>query len=96
MQQPLRQEDTASWIIQVWTAFIISMSAMSISIFNMPNNRPMDDWMKWQLTTTFLFAISSTFTLSKTIRDNHEATRLNARIDEARVEKILSEHHPLN
>jgi hypothetical protein len=44
---------------------------------------------------TTLFSVSSTFTLAKTIRDNHEATKLVARIDEARVEKILTEHHPL-
>jgi hypothetical protein len=41
------------------------------------------------------FSVSSSFTLAKTIRDNHEATTLTARIDEARVEKILADHHPL-
>jgi Uncharacterized protein conserved in bacteria len=41
------------------------------------------------------FSVGSSFTLAKTIRDNNEATTLTARIDEARVEKILAEHHPL-
>jgi hypothetical protein len=43
----------------------------------------------------FLYSLSSSFTLAKTIRDNQEAERLTARIDEARIEKILAEHHPL-
>lgn len=95
MQQPLKQKDTAAWIFQVWASFIISMGAMGASIFYLPSDRPIDNWMKWQLTTTFLFTVSSTFTLAKTVRDNHEAVKTMARIDEARVEKILSEHHPL-
>lgn len=96
MEQPLRQKDTSAWIIQVWAFFAVSIGAMVLSLVFLPTDRPIDNWMKGQLGITFLFSISSTFTLSKTIRDNHEATRLTARIDEARVEKILSEHHPLN
>jgi hypothetical protein len=33
--------------------------------------------------------------MAKTTRDIHEAKRLTARVDEARVEKLLNEHHPL-
>jgi hypothetical protein len=95
MQQPLRQKDTNAWILQVWASFLISMSAMGTSIVYLPSDRPIDSWMKGQLSITFLFAVSSSFTLAKTLRDNHEAGRLTSRIDEARVEKILSEHHPL-
>jgi hypothetical protein len=32
---------------------------------------------------------------SKTVRDQHEAKQVTARIDEAKVEKLLAEHHPL-
>jgi hypothetical protein len=95
MEQPLRQQDTHAWIIQVWAFFVIAVLAMGYSIISLPTDRPIDNWMKGQLGITFLFSVSSTFTLAKTIRDNHEATRLVARIDEARVEKILTEHHPL-
>jgi hypothetical protein len=41
------------------------------------------------------FTVGSTISMAKTTRDNHEAKRLTARVDEARVEKLLSEHHPL-
>ncbi len=42
-----------------------------------------------------LFALGSTASLSKTVRDLHEAKQVTARIDEAKVEKLLAEHHPL-
>jgi hypothetical protein len=38
------------------------------------------------------FSIGSSFTLSKTIRDMHETNKLAARIDEAKVERLLSQH----
>ncbi|MGK7891103.1 MAG: YiaA/YiaB family inner membrane protein [Leptolyngbyaceae cyanobacterium] len=95
MQQPVRQKDTSAWIIQVWLFFVVSILAMLLSILRLPTDRTIDSWMKGQLGISFFFSISSSFTLAKTIRDNHEASRLTARIDEARVEKILSEHHPL-
>ena len=92
MAESIRQKDTQAWVIQVWAAFTISLLAMAWSVISLPIDRPIDNWMKGQLATTFLFAISSTFTLSKTIRDNHEASKLVARIDEAKVEKILTEN----
>lgn len=95
MEQTVQQKDTQAWVIQVWAFFAIAMSAMTLSIIYLPTDRPIDNWMKGQLGITFLFSVSSTFTLAKTIRDNHEAGKLVARIDEARVEKILTEHHPL-
>lgn len=90
-----RQKDTNAWIVQVWAFFIIAMSATLVSILYLPSDRPINRWMKYQLSVSFLFSVSSTFTLAKTVRDNHEATKLTARIDEARVEKILATHHPL-
>ena len=90
-QAPNNQKDTTAWIIQVWLSFTLSLSATSIGIFYLP----VDGWVKGYMGMGLLFSIGSTFTLAKTTRDNHEAAKLTARIDEARVEKILTEHHPL-
>jgi hypothetical protein len=90
-QQTLRQKDTNAWIIQCWASFIISISATSIGIIYLP----VDIWVKSFVGMGLTFSVGSSFTLAKTVRDNNEATRLTARIDEARVEKILAEHHPL-
>ena len=42
-----------------------------------------------------LFTVGSSLSLAKTARDLHEGTRLAARIDEARVSKLIAEHDPL-
>jgi hypothetical protein len=38
-----------------------------------------------------VFLVGSTFTLAKTVRDNHEARRLRNRISQAKTDKILRE-----
>lgn len=39
-----------------------------------------------------LFSIGSCFTLSKTVRDNHEARKLINRVSEVKTERMLSEY----
>lgn len=85
------QKDTAAWILQVWASFMISVCSTGIGIIYLP----VDPWIKGFMGMGLTFTIGSTFTLAKTIRDNHEASRITARIDEAKVEKLLSEHHPI-
>jgi Uncharacterized protein conserved in bacteria len=91
MKPIIYQKDTTAWLAQVWISFIVSVSATTLSIIYLPT----DNWVKGYVGIGFLYSLSSSFTLAKTIRDNQEAERLTARIDEARVEKILAEHHPL-
>jgi len=93
MQTFIRQKDTSAWVIQVWAAFLIAISATTLSVLSLPLDRPIDNWMKGQIGVSFLFSLTSSFTLAKTIRDNHEVGRLSARVDEAKVEELLSEHH---
>ncbi len=91
MKPIIYQKDTTAWLAQVWISFIVSVGATTLSIIYLPT----DNWVKGYVGMGFLYSLSSSFTLAKTIRDNQEAERLTARIDEARVEKILAEHHPL-
>ncbi|MEZ2228758.1 MULTISPECIES: YiaA/YiaB family inner membrane protein [unclassified Microcoleus] len=90
-QQILRQKDTNAWILQCWISFILATSTTAVGIIYLP----VDVWVKSFVGMGLTFSVGSSFTLAKTIRDNNEATRLTARIDEARVEKILADHHPL-
>ena len=87
-----QQKDTAAWILQVWASFILATSSTAIGIFYLP----VDNWIKGFLGMGLTFSVGSTFTLAKTIRDNHEYQRITARLDEAKVEKLLAEHHPLD
>jgi hypothetical protein len=62
---PLRK-DTGAWIMQTWLAFLI---AVGISVFGVLTT-PGDIWTKGYLFMSLAFVLSSTFTLSKTLRDN--------------------------
>ena len=90
-KQILRQKDTNAWILQCWVSFIVAISATTVGIIYLQ----VDPWQKAFMGMGLTFSVGSSFTLAKTIRDNNEATTLTARIDEARVEKILAEYHPL-
>ena len=85
------QEHSSAWVFQTWVSFLLSTSAVTMGILFLPAN----GWMKGYLGVGFSFSIASTISLSKTIRDIDENKRLTARVDGARVEKLLSDHHPL-
>ena len=68
MRQTGLGKDTPAWIMQVWAAFVISTVGTGIGIFYLEGN----SWQKAFVGMGYVFSISSTFTLSKTIRDNHE------------------------
>ncbi|MBE8999164.1 hypothetical protein IQ274_13305 [Nostoc sp. LEGE 12447] len=92
MQTIGTQKDSPAWVIQTWAAFVISISMTSFGIVNLPVNV----WVKGFMGMGMAFSVGSTFTLAKTTRDLHENRRLTARLDEAKVEKLLSQHDPLN
>jgi hypothetical protein len=88
MQPNNSQRDSSAWIFQTWAAFALSISMTTIGIINLPVN----SWVKGFMGMGLTFSIGSSFTLSKTIRDMHETNKLAARIDEAKVERLLSQH----
>jgi hypothetical protein len=87
----LPQEHSAAWVFQTWVSFVLSVSAVTIGVIYLPVN----SWVKGYLGVGFAFSVASTISLSKTLRDIDESKRLTARVDGARVEKLLSDHHPL-
>ena len=82
---------SAAWVIQAWASFVISVAATGAGILYLP----VDGWVKSYMGMGLIFSVGSTLSLAKTVRDEHEGKRIAARIDEARVEKLLVEHHPL-
>jgi hypothetical protein len=63
------QVDTGSWVMTVWIAFAAAVALTSWGLFRM--NIPY--WQKGYMIVTWLFLVSSAFTLAKTLRDNHDA-----------------------
>lgn len=92
MSKQLKNQDHSSaWILQTWLSFVISISATAIGIIYLP----VDGWTKGFMGMGLIFSVGSTISLTKTQRDIYEGERLTSRVDEARIEKILSEHNAL-
>jgi hypothetical protein len=86
------RDHSTAWIVQTWISFIISISATSVGIINLP----VDNWVKSFMGMGLAFSVGSTISLTKTQRDLYENRKLISKIDEAKVEKILAEHNSLH
>ena len=84
---PTPSPNTGAWISFTYIQFAtaLGMSALGICFI------PVDLIIKGYLAMGLLFTVGATFTLAKTVRDEHEARRLANRLDEARAEKLLME-----
>ena len=90
-KKSIGQDHSSAWIIQTWLSFIISISATTMGILYLPVN----GWIKGFMGMGLTFTVGSTISLTKTQRDVYEREKLTSRIEEARVEKILTEHDSL-
>jgi hypothetical protein len=64
------QVDTPAWVMLVWIAFGGAIVLTGWGLWRMD----ISAWQKGYMALGWLFLVSSTFTLAKTIRDEHEAT----------------------
>ena len=81
---------SAAWVMQTYISFAVSLTALGIGIAYLP----VDDWMQAFLAVSALYAVTSAISLSKTLRDQHEARQVVARVDEAKLERLLTERDP--
>lgn len=78
-------KDTAAWRFQVVAAFALALMLTTGGVVYLP----VDNWIKGYLLMGLYFTVSSAFGLAKTLRDNHESSKLVAKISEAKTEKML-------
>jgi len=90
-QPDLAPAHSAAWVLQSWISFFAAVGAMALGIYCLPDG----GWVKGFLAMGLLFTVGASLSLAKTVRDLHESTRLTARIDEARVSKLIAEHDPM-
>ena len=90
-KKSLNQDHSSAWIAQTWISFVISISATALGIVYLP----VDGWTKGFMGMGLTFTVGSTISLTKTQRDIHEGKKLTSKIEEARVERILTEHNNL-
>ena len=66
--------DTQAWVFQSWAAFLLSAGVTFTGILWL---RPdATAWIQGYLAVSLFFCVNTSFTLSKTIRDNHEAEKV--------------------
>lgn len=80
--------NSAGWMFFVKTSFAVALLAMGLGIVFSPANL----MVKGYLSICALFLVSSTITLSKTMRDEHEGARIHNRISDARAQQLLKEY----
>ncbi len=83
------QLNSPEWVFFVKASFAISFGAMFIAIFFFAQ---VDLISKGFLAMGTLYLVASTFTLSKTIRDEFEGQKLINKLADARTEKLLKEY----
>ncbi|MDO9483106.1 MAG: YiaA/YiaB family inner membrane protein [Hydrogenophaga sp.] len=70
------QVDTSQWVMTVWIAFAAAVLLTGWGLWRMQ----IDVWQKYYMLVSWLFLVSSTFTLSKTVRDAQEADLMARRM----------------
>jgi hypothetical protein len=88
MNDTISTTNSTSWLFFVKLTFGISIAAMVAFIFFMSG----DLLTKGYLALNSLFIVSTTIMMSKTLRDEHENTKLANKISEAKTNKILKEY----
>lgn len=84
---PHASANTGGWVTYTYVSFVVALGMTGLGIWALPA----DLWVKGYFLMAAVFLCGSTFTLAKTVRDEHEAKRFANRIEEAKTEKLLME-----
>jgi len=87
---PPMTKTTAAFYAMAAISFGASLLALGLGIAYLP----VDRWVRAFLVVGALYAVTSTFTLAKVVRDQQEAAAVHARVDQARMERLLVEVDP--
>jgi len=85
-------KNTSAFYVQAGISFAVALLTMIFAIFYLP----VDPWIRAFLALGTMFLTTSSFTLAKCVRDAQEDSYVVARIDQARVDRILAEHDPFS
>ena len=80
--------NTKSFYTMAWISFVVSFGGGLVGIWFIEGSLP----VKGFLLMTFLFTVSSCFTLAKVVRDKHEENQMVNKVEKAKTEKLLNEY----
>ncbi|MBC7680294.1 MAG: hypothetical protein H7233_15085 [Pseudorhodobacter sp.] len=81
---------TAAFQAQAALSFGVSVVATGTGIAYLP----VGGWVRAFLAIGLLYVVTSCFTLAKTVRDAQETSTVLSRVDQARLDQLLSAHDP--
>jgi len=84
----MEYNNSKSFFTMAWISFAISFVGMAIGLIYLP----IELATKGFFAMTYLFSVSSCFTLAKVIRDKHEGEKFINKIENAKTEKFLNEN----
>ena len=76
---------SSAWVTFTYISFAGAAFMVGIGIFFLP----LDWWSRGYLAMGVIALVQSCVTMTKTIRDQHEAAKLLNRIEDARTERLL-------
>jgi hypothetical protein len=85
-----QSKQTNAFFAQAAISFGVATLGLVAGVYYLP----VGGWVRAFLAIGTLYAITSSFTLAKCVRDAHESQSVLSRVDEARLERLLSEHDP--
>ena len=88
MQRPT----TTAFTVQAMISFGFSLAAVTFGITRLP----VGAWERGFLAVGLVFVVTSSFTLAKCVRDRQEMGEVTHRVDQARLEKLITEHDPFD
>jgi hypothetical protein len=90
MTKRIQPQQTAAFYAQALASFGISVSAMVIALAYLPAQ----PWVRAFLALGLLYVVTSTVVLCKVVRDRQEISVVTSRVDQARLDKLLTDHDP--
>ena len=80
--------NSSGWVFFVQVSFAVALLATGAGVVFAPSAL----LVKGYMAVGALFLVSTTITLSKTMRDEHEGKRIHNRISDARAQQLLKEY----
>ena len=81
------QPHSGAWVTFTYASFAGSAFLVGLGVFFLP----VDLWIKGYLAMGIVMLTQSCVTMTKTVRDMHESSRLVNRIEDAKAERLLME-----
>lgn len=74
-----------AWVMFPQLNFALTLSALALAVWAMP----VDTWIRAFVALGLLVLVGATITMTKIIRDVHEASKSTSKVENAKVEMLL-------